>query len=82
MYIYMNKQGIIKIDNNVFYMVTKPNPIQLMVRTTFEELSSKIKEDHCDVCGDTLEDGDLTRMKTNFGKYIYFCDCCYNYQTE
>ena len=59
-----------------YRMLPSTTPLQKYM----ESLTKNIKDPHCLICGDTLEDGNLVKIKTIYNKIQYLCDTCFECQ--
>ncbi len=74
--------GRIKTKKGIYRELEPKNDIEFICRFTIDGLNAKIDKEHCQVCGDTLDDGDLFQIKTDKGGLVYFCEYCYNCQMK
>ena len=69
------------IKNKIMRKIAPQNSIQQAARSCIKSLTDKIMEPHCEICGDTEEDGELVHIEyTNHDEDNYFCRMCYDIQ--
>lgn len=76
-----NTTNIIE-DKSTYFELKPKNIVQSMTRNIIDDLNSKIKENHCLICGDTEQDGKLVKIKMKNSSVKYFCEFCHNIQTN
>lgn len=72
-----NKQNSVNVPIHTYL---PPQTLsQSITRDTFEKLMENIKDPHCQICGDTEDDGQILKIPTQIGDK-YFCKFCYHVQ--
>jgi len=57
--------------------------VERVYRNRIHSINSKINAIHCEICGDTEEDGELVKISfTNVDKVQYLCEMCYEIQSN
>lgn len=70
----------IEVLNNHTYLPPQTTD-QLIFRNMLKPYHENIKEPHCEICGDTENDGKLFKIPTQIS-IIFMCEFCYNVQTQ
>ena len=70
----------IKHIDEKHFSVPPQNMTQFAVRRAMLNITSKIKEPHCMICGDTSKDGILLKIKISGGGFNTLCEDCYTIQ--
>jgi hypothetical protein len=72
----MSAKHKIIIDNDEIRLLQPKNDIEALTRDMIKKINAQIKEPHCEICGDTLKDGNLIQVM----KVYHFCEMCHYIQ--